>query len=385
MKQFQAFKLVFLIWFPSALLLIGCSSGKKDNHSKSFSPGLVHAIIETPPINSSPGEDAADDPAIWIHPDSRSKSVIFGSNKKGGICAYGLDGSELAFYPAGNINNIDIRYNFPLQDNRIDILGGTNRSDSSIALFQIDKHSGRLQSLHSDIRDIRVGEVYGFCFYVSPITGSFYANLVGKTGLFEQWELSPGNGPAIQARKVRTFHVGGIAEGMVCDDEIGWMYIAAERKGIWKYNAEPDAGSDRKLIPFTDSTNLHISYDLEGLTIYYASEQSGYLIASVQGNNTFAIYERDGDNNYITSFSITKNGIDGVTETDGIDITNVYLNHMFPGGLFVAQDGNNMNGGNFVNQNFKLVSWPAIAELTEPPLIIDTTRFTFKMQSPRVP
>jgi len=39
--------------------------------------------------------------------------------------------------------------------------------------------------------------------------------------------------------------------------------------------------------------------DVEGLTIAYGSDGKGYLIASSQGNSTFAIYRREGDNTYV--------------------------------------------------------------------------------------
>jgi 3-phytase len=50
--------------------------------------------------------------------------------------------------------------------------------------------------------------------------------------------------------------------------------------------------------------------------------------------------------------------IDGVTHTDGIDVTSISLGPAYDGGLFVAQDDRNDNG----NQNFKLVRWRVIAQ-----------------------
>jgi len=83
------------------------------------------------------------------------------------------------------------------------------------------------------------------------------------------------------------------------------------------------------------------------LTIYYLSETEGYLIASNQGNNTFTVYNRTGDNEYLGKFRIIANkvlGIDAVEETDGIDV----------------QDGKNVDP--VENQNFKLVPWEKIAD-----------------------
>jgi 3-phytase len=112
----------------------------------------------------------------------------------------------------------------------------------------------------------------------------------------------------------------------------------------------------------------HLTADVEGLTLYYASDGSGYLIASSQGSSQFVIYRRTGDNAYVLTFEITAgNGIDRVSTTDGIDVINVNLGPAFPAGVFVVQDDKNDGG----LQNFKLVPWPTIANAGHPALAID--------------
>jgi hypothetical protein len=112
----------------------------------------------------------------------------------------------------------------------------------------------------------------------------------------------------------------------------------------------------------------HLAADVEGLTIYQTRDHGGYLIASSQGDDTFVVYRREPPNAYLLTFEIAAgNGIDGVTSTDGIDVANLGLGDSFPGGLFVAQDNANPGG----NQNFKLVSWDAIARTAIPRLITD--------------
>ena len=64
------------------------------------------------------------------------------------------------------------------------------------------------------------------------------------------------------------------------------------------------------------------------------------------------MYERGGNNVYVTRFAIMASpSIDGVSVTDGIDVTTQNLGPAFPHGVFVAQD--NTNDGS--NQNYKLV------------------------------
>jgi len=199
----------------------------------------------------------------------------------------------------------------------------------------------------------------------------------------EQWELFGNRSSKVDAFLVRSFDVGGQTEGMVADDQLGYVYIGEEDVGIWKYGAEPDDPTDdanRVLVDTTDSSG-HLAADVEGLTIYYANGLEGYLIASSQGEgspghplvNTFAVYRRAGDNEYVMNFKIAGNdtlGIDRVSNTDGITAASVALGSAFPQGIFVAQDGSNTGG----NQNFKVVRWEHIATAISPNLKIDTRR-----------
>ena len=136
----------------------------------------------------------------------------------------------------------------------------------------------------------------------------------------------------------------------------GYLYVGEEDVGIWKYSAEPDAEPVRKEVDRARPGGSLVA-DVEGLTIAYGSDGKGYLIASSQGNSTFAIYRREGDNTYVKSFRIVAgNAVDNVTETDGIHVTTANLGPQFPNGVFIAQDGADDKG----KQNFKLVPWQLI-------------------------
>ena len=114
---------------------------------------------------------------------------------------------------------------------------------------------------------------------------------------------------------------------------------------------------------------VHVSPDVEGLTIYYGSAGNGYLLASDQSKSEYAVYQRTGSNAYVGKFRIGDGPIDGTFYTDGIDVTNFNLGGAYSSGMFIAQDNTN-NGG--ANQNFKMVPWNRIASQMTPPLIIDT-------------
>ena len=91
---------------------------------------------------------------------------------------------------------------------------------------------------------------------------------------------------------------------MVADDETAVLYIGEEKKGIWKFDAEQDNNPEDSLINESSEKNQNIRFDIEGLALYQSSEGKGFLVASSQGNYSYAVFERHGENNYIGSFSI---------------------------------------------------------------------------------
>lgn len=333
------------------------SSRKAGEHIKK----TVSPRVETTPVPQKKNEDAADDPAIWVHPSNPAESVIFGTNKKGGLVSYNLSGEELHYFHTGNMNNCDLRYNIKLNGDSIDVLAASNRTSHSLSLYRI-RENGMLDSIHSRIIPSQMeDEVYGLCMYKSKTTGKFFVFMNSKAGEVEQWELFDTQN-RLDARLVRSFSVSTQTEGMVADDETGMLYLGHEMAGIWKFDAEPDGSTEGIFIENSSEINPNIKYDIEGLAIYDSGNGKGYLVASSQGNYSYAVFERQGDNKYLGSFRIVDGKIDGVEETDGIEITSVPLPG-FRKGLLVVQDGYNYDGHKKKSQNFKLISWKDVEKL----------------------
>jgi 3-phytase len=320
---------------------------------------LVRPTLQTQPVNVA--GDAADDPAIWLHPTHPELSTLLGTQKQGGLFVYDLSGQVIQFLADGRLNNVDLRYGFPLGGERVDIVTATNRTDNSMGLYRVDPITRQLESIAAERVSIMLKEeVYGVCMYHDKTTDKYYVFVNEFGGLVQQWLLSDNGHGAIDTTLVRTFDVGSQTEGCVVDDYLGYLYIGEEDVAIWRYSAQPDAGTERVLIDQADGG--FFSADVEGLALYYLNETEGYLIASSQGNNTYTVYERGGEHRYLGAFRIVNEerlGIDGVTNTDGIDVTNRPLGDAFPLGAFIAQDDVNTLPRAF--QNFKVVSWEHIA------------------------
>ena len=82
------------------------------------------------------------------------------------------------------------------------------------------------------------------------------------------------------------------------------------------------------------------------------------MLVSSQGDNAYTAY-RLVDDRYVGRFRIVAGKVGATEETDGVDLILGDFGPDYPGGLFVAQDGQNAAGA----QNFKLVAWSDIARM----------------------
>jgi 3-phytase len=299
--------------------------------------------------------DVADDPAIWVNRKNPAESLVIGTDKdnsSGGLHVYGLDGTERQRLAVGETNNADVRYDFELGGTTTDIVASTNRTSDSIDFFSVNASQGRLEPVGS----IETGvTVYGVCLYRSAKSNKLYAFATDRRNGVEQYEVG-GAGDAVTGKLVRTLDTQSTTEGCVADDELGHLYLGEERRGVWKYGAEPDSGQTRTAMDTVGSGRLEA--DVEGIAIYDTGRGAGYVVVSSQGSSTFAVYERAGDNAYVGSFEITGPDGDDVTDTDGIDVTSVPLGSGFAGGLMVVHDASNDGE----TSNFKFVSWDLVQQ-----------------------
>lgn len=320
---------------------------------------FVHPLAETAPVETD--GDSADDPAIWVDRNNPSRSIIIGTQKQSGLYVYDLSGAVLQFLPDGRMNNVDLRDGFQLGNQSVSIVAASNRTTDSISLYRIDPATRRLIDVADNRQDTGMLDPYGLCMYRSARTGKHYVFVNEGTGAMRQWELIDAGNGRIRTQMVREFRFESQPEGCVADDETGVLYVGEEDVGLWRLGAEPDAGDARRSVA-TVETNSALKDDIEGVGLYTLPDGRGYLVVSSQGNNTYAVFRREGDNEYIGSFAVladSARGIDGSSETDGLEVLSANLGGPYSGGIFVAQDGRNIAPQE--NQNFKLVPWSAIA------------------------
>jgi len=295
-----------------------------------------------PDIITEKTPNDTDDPAIWIHPDDPSKSIVFGTDKEtnGGIYAFGLDGKIIPEKSIKNMerpNNVDLEYGFQLNDSvAVDILAFTEREKQQFRLFSVPDMQpldGGGFPVFEDETNLEQRLPMGISLYKSPKDSSIYAIVGRKTGpsgsyLYQyKLEMDSTGVKANLVRKFGSFSGKEEIEAIVVDDEQGFVYYSDEGVCIKKYYAEPSMGNE-EIACFGGE---HFLRDIEGIAIAAYPKGEGFIIVSDQQRGQFNIFSRK-DNRFIKAVNLS------TTETDGCDVVTVPLSNAFPNGLFVAMN-----------------------------------------------
>lgn len=303
--------------------------------------------------------DAADDPAIWIHPENPALSRVLGTNKQAGLYIYDLEGNEVQQLNTGRLNNVDVRQQVAKGTARADIAIASKREDNSLALYEIDRATGILSE--PAFISTALNEIYGICLYQSADKTAF-AFVNDKDGRYLQVALQWRAG-AWQGDVVREFNVPSQPEGCVVDDNRQRLFVGEEDEGVWVIGANADDG--QTLTPVIMKSDILVP-DIEGLALYHGPEQS-FLVVSSQGDNSYLVLEAEAPYTVLGSFRVGLHpqlGIDGSSETDGLEVTSVNLGGDFQQGMLIVQDGHNVMPAE--PQNFKYIPWHSIMEALQP-------------------
>lgn len=308
----------------------------------------VTAAGETDAVATA-NADAADDPAIWRNAADPSRSLIVGTDKKVGLNVYDLSGRQRDFADAGRVNNVDL-IETSIGGGPGVLVAASDRNDvtaAKIALFRLNTATARLEALGTVAAG--AGEAYGLCLVARD--GGVDAFVVLKDGAIRQVALDL-SGAAPTGRIAREMKLATQSEGCVVDPRTRRLYVAEEDVGIWRFDAAPDGPTTPTAVARVDGRTLVA--DVEGLAIAVEAN-GGWLLASSQGDNAYTAY-RLSDDSYVGRFRIGPGALGAASETDGIAIAIGDFGSRFPGGLMVAQDGDNAPRA----QNFKLVAWDAV-------------------------
>jgi 3-phytase len=368
-------------------------------------PLRVTAAVETPPLfdDEAGGDADADDPAIWVHPRDRVRSLVLVTAKNAGLFVYDLAGRQVqAIRPPasagpddapGRFNNVDLLGGVDLGGGRrADLAVVTDRGHDTLRFYAIDPVAGRLVDVTAatvpfafSASQAEVNEqatAYGLAVF-RGLDGQPYAAVsrrhTTRIGLFR---LVPTGGRVSYAR-VDTPDLPGSfrlpdgtawrpcaepgedpqVEGMVVDPTTGVLYAAQEDVALWRIDlrgsrfagrprivervreygvpAVFDPEQEECVIDFTRDPGFggRIAADIEGLTIYPTGRRGGVVVVSSQGDSTFYTFDRR-TNRPLGHFAVTDGPVDGAQHSDGAHVVGTPLPG-FPHGLLVVHDGEN--------------------------------------------
>jgi 3-phytase len=336
----------------------------------------IHPRAATPPVPYD-----ADDPAIWVHPSDPTKSVILGTDKDkvdGGLHVWDLQGNKAQVVKLPRPNNVDVRYDFKLGDRSVDVAVVNLRLTKEIKVFEITRRDGTLIDITAagGIKTPELDKPYGLCLYKRAADGALFVIASSGDGpssrSLHQYRLWPDGTGKVRGEYVRAFGQGTIidkVEGLVADDDLGYVYASDEDVAIRKYHADPERGDNAQLAEFGRGDGVRS--DREGLAIYECTDKTGHLLVSSQkaeksggknGKNervsTVKVYRREGDNGnpHAHALLATIETI-GSVETDGLEVTNRAALPTYPNGFLVKHDS--------PGRQFKIYAWDEIAKNLE--------------------
>lgn len=374
------------------------------------------------------GNSDADDPAIWRNAADPDRSLVIATAKEGGLRVYDLDARLVQSLPAprppaeddapGRYNNVDLVTGLRTSTGRTDVAVVSDRGNDRLRIYRIDpsKPGGPLTDVtdpaaapvfstdQAEINDQRTA--YGLATWQDKSTGRTYALVSQRERTrLALVELKATASGTVTYQKVRTLDLPASfrlpngtswspcaepgelpqVEGMVVDPATGTLYAGQEDIGIWRIRA--DLSGKPVLVDkvrefgvpgvYDEQTEEcaagadpgyggeRLSADVEGLTLFQESDGDGYLLASSQGDDTFALYDREvsEDNEYEGGFRVgaASATLDGSEECDGAAVLNSPLGSRYPNGLLVVQDGHETpevpdgEGGTRTATGFKFV------------------------------
>jgi 3-phytase len=358
----------------------------------------ITARVETPALfdDEAGGDADADDPAIWVHPRDRARSLVIGTAKNGGLRVYDLAGREVQVIPTpedGRFNNVDIVTGFRLGRDRTDLAVVTDRGRDQLRFYRINPATSHLEDVtvdnppllfsadQAEVADQATG--YGLAVHGEDAVvsrrhttrlGFFTIRASGDKVTYVRkstldlpkeyllpdgttWQPcgDPGEDPQV--------------EGMVIDPKANVLYASQEDVGLWRIDlrtkrrhivervAEFGVPTAEDCTPDTEHDPGYggrIHADVEGATLY-----DDYLLVSSQGDSRFFVYDRR-TNRPLSSFTVVDGpGADGVQHSDGAAATSTPLPG-YPEGLLVLHDGENTPDDARTSTNFKYVDWRSL-------------------------
>ncbi|WP_299825945.1 phytase [uncultured Pontibacter sp.] len=339
-------KYTSFICLALCFICFSCDAQQKEQ-DKSFrdTVGSSDKVVLKPVIITEKTQHDTDDPAIWINSKDVSKSLIIGTDKHsdGALYVYDLQGKIIAEKTISGLkrpNNVDVAYNFILNNKATDIAVVTERETNKIRIYTLPD----MKPVDNGGIEVFVGEAkrspMGISLYTRPSDKAIFAVVSRKSGpeteYLWQYRLSDNGNGKVKAELVRKF--GNYSsnkeiESIAIDNQLGYVYYSDEGVGVRKYHADPDKKTNSEISIFGLN---EFKEDAEGISIYTTGESTGYILVSNQQANTFLVFRREGEKDNPHQHKLLAEIPLSTLASDGSDVTSINLGADFPKGMFVA-------------------------------------------------
>lgn len=330
------------------VLAVSCENNttvKTENPDTLAAPLVIQPVFVTDTVPND-----TDDPAIWINKADPSQSLIIGTDKdsSGGLYVFDLKGKMDTARSVKGLqrpNNVDVEYGLILNGQPVAIAVASERFTHKLRVYRLPD----MQPVDNGGLPVYEGEtlpeyrdLMGISLYKNK-AGKIYAIAGRKTGPADnylwQYLLEDDGTGHVRAKLVRKFgKYSGHKEieSIAVDDQLGYIYYSDEGVGVRKYYADPEKGNEELAL----FANTGFTEDNEGISIYPASDTTGFILVSDQGANQFHIFRREGDAGQPHKHSLLRIVKVAAAESDGSEIVAIPLNKDFPEGIFVAMSNN---------------------------------------------
>ncbi|HTQ40536.1 MAG TPA: phytase [Pirellulales bacterium] len=300
--------------------------------------------------------------AIWVNPLDAAESRVIITNQSRGIEVHDLAGYLLKHLDEGfQTDSIIILHGFPLAGKPIDLVLATYPDErvSGVKMWCIQAEKAKLKPLDSDQFVVPDNpEPHGIAAYHSRKTDKFYVFVSSKEGEIDQLELTSDKNGKVTATPVCHFSVPSKTHGCIADEERGVVYFSEEKAGVWRFNAEPEAGKQGAKVISVGEHGL--IPDVEGIGLYSLPGSKGYLVVVGQGKKTdrsrVNVYDRQ-DYHFVGAIIPSAADGNGVEFASAVAVTSAPLPE-FPEGLLLIRDHINPNA----SEDFKYYSWADCAK-----------------------
>lgn len=356
MKKMRTTQVLLKLSLLGVILgIIFCHCGEK---KPTVSSDAIKPLVITEPTARD-----TDDPAIWLHPTDRSKSLVIGTDKDadGALYVFDLAGKIIEEKTIRNLkrpNNVDIEYGLIINGIPTDIAVTTERLTNKLRVFNLPEMQPVDNGGIEVFEDQNQRAPMGIALYKRPSDNTIFSIVSRKEGPTDgsylwQYRLEDDGMGNVKGTKVREFGIWSgkkEIEAISVDDLLGYVYYSDERFGVRKYYADPDMpDANVELAVFGTEGFLE---DQEGISIYQVNDGTGYILVSDQSANEFHIFKREGEPDNPHMHNLVKIVKVSTNNSDGSEVTNAALNNTFPVGMFVAMSD---------NKTFQYYSWADIA------------------------